>query len=273
MGKWLLPDHSEAHLLKIALTIAGSDPSGGAGLQADLKTFHQHGVYGASVVTLLTVQNTQRVSGIEFMRSEFVRAQLEAVLEDIPPHAAKTGALGTVELIELVADAARRFSFPLVVDPVMISKHGHPLIDHEAIEALRVALLPSAFLTTPNVREAAQLTGISPRSEASLRDMAQALADLGAQNILIKSDSQSAVAKDLLWHEGQIEEFSSPRVESRCLHGTGCVLSAAITARLALGETLPEAVAKAKRFVTAAIQRGPHLGQGISPVNFFAPPQ
>jgi hydroxymethylpyrimidine/phosphomethylpyrimidine kinase len=263
----------ESYLLKIALTIAGSDPSGGAGLQADLKTFHQHGVYGSSVVTLLTVQNTQRVSGIEFVRSEFVKAQLEAVLEDIPPHAAKTGALGTVELIELVAEAARGFAFPLVVDPVMISKHGHPLIDREAIQALRMALLPSAFLITPNVREAAELTGISLRSESSLHDMARALADLGARNVLIKSDSQSALAEDLLWHDGRIEEFSSPRVDSRCLHGTGCVLSAAITARLALGESLPAAVAKAKRFVTAAIASGPHLGQGISPVNFFAPPQ
>lgn len=259
--------------MKIALTIAGSDPSGGAGLQADLKTFHQQGVYGASVVTLLTVQNTQRVSEIEFMRPDFVRAQLEAVLEDIPPHAAKTGALGTVELIEVVADAARKFTFPLVVDPVMISKHGHPLIDREAIDALRVSLLPSAFLITPNVREAAELTGVSSRSESSLRDMAQALADLGARNVLIKSDSQSAMAKDLLWHDGRIEEFSSPRVESRCLHGTGCVLSAAITARLALGETLPQAVTVAKRFVTAAIQSGLHLGRGISPVNFFAPPE
>jgi hydroxymethylpyrimidine/phosphomethylpyrimidine kinase len=259
--------------LKIALTIAGSDPSGGAGLQADLKTFQQHGVYGASVVTLLTVQNTQRVSGIEILRPEFVRAQLEAVLEDIPPHAAKTGALGTVEMIEMVADAARQFTFPLVVDPVMISKHGHPLIDRTAIEALRGALLPHAFLITPNVREAAELSGISTGARASLREMAQALVDLGARNVLIKSDSHSAEAKDLLWHNGQIDEFSSPRIESRCLHGTGCVLSAAITARLALGETLPAAVAKAKRFVTAAIKSGPNLGQGISPVNFLTPPE
>lgn len=259
--------------MKIALTIAGSDPSGGAGLQADLKTFQQHGVYGASVVTLLTVQNTQRVAGIEFLRPEFVRAQLEAVLEDIPPNAAKTGALGTVEMIELVADAARRFKFPLVVDPVMISKHGHSLIDRAAIEALRVALLPSAFLITPNVREAVELSGISPRTGGDLREIARALTDLGARNVLIKSDSQSAEARDLLWHDGQIEEFSSPRIESRCLHGTGCVLSAAITARLALGEELPAAVAKAKRFVTAAIQSGPNLGQGISPVNFLTPPE
>jgi hydroxymethylpyrimidine/phosphomethylpyrimidine kinase len=262
----------EPRPLKIALTIAGSDPSGGAGLQADLKTFQQHGVYGASVVTLLTVQNTQRVSGIEILRPEFVRAQLEAVLEDIPPHAAKTGALGTVELIEMVADAAGHFAFPLVVDPVMISKHGHPLIDRAAIEALRVSLLPRAFLITPNVREAAELSGISTGARASLREMAEALVDLGAKNVLVKSDSQSADAKDLLWHDGQIEEYSSPRIESRCLHGTGCVLSAAITARLALGEALPLAVAKAKRFVTAAIQSGPNLGQGISPVNFLTPP-
>ncbi len=143
----------------VALTIAGSDPSGGAGIQADLKTFHQFDVYGMSVITLLTVQNTQRVSAVEPVAARLVREQLEAVLEDIPPQAAKSGALGTAENIEVVADCARRAAFPLVVDPVMISKHGAALIADDARQALVRLLLPEAFLLTPNLHEAAALTG------------------------------------------------------------------------------------------------------------------
>jgi hydroxymethylpyrimidine/phosphomethylpyrimidine kinase len=261
----------EPQILTVALTIAGSDPSGGAGLQADLKTFHQHGVYGMSVVTLLTVQNTQRVSAVAMLDAEFVDAQLQAVLTDIPPAAAKTGALGNVAVIEVVAAAAGRFAFPLVVDPVMISKHGDSLIDDSAVEALRRRLLPASFLVTPNTREAERLVGREARSVAELRDLARAVADLGARSVLLKSGNQNSRATDLLYNEGQFHEFSSPRLQTRCLHGTGCVLSAAITARLARGEDLPTAVAGAKQFIAAAIASGPGLGHGISPVNFFAP--
>lgn len=257
--------------MPVALTIAGSDPSGGAGLQADLKTFHQHGLYGMSVVTLLTVQNTCRVTAITLLEPEFVAAQLSAVIEDIPPAAAKTGALGNVALIEVVAAAARRFAFPLVVDPVMISKHGDSLIDSAAIDTLRRQLLPQSFLVTPNTREAARLTERQAKTPAELRDLARAMAGLGAQNVLLKCGSQGTEASDLLYTDGEFHEFRTPRIDSRCLHGTGCVLSAAITARLARGEEIVPAVAGAKKFIAAAIASGPELGKGISPVNFFAP--
>ena len=165
----------------VALTIAGSDPSGGAGLQADLKTFHQHAVYGTSVVTLLTVQNTQTVAAVQVLAAEFVLKQLDGVLADIPPNAAKTGALGSGEVIEAVAERSAAFSFPLVVDPVMISKHGAPLLEASAVEAVKRRLLPRAFLVTPNLHEAAVLSG---RDVLTVRDMeaaAEAIADLGYQ--------------------------------------------------------------------------------------------
>ncbi|MFZ9916565.1 MAG: bifunctional hydroxymethylpyrimidine kinase/phosphomethylpyrimidine kinase, partial [Phycisphaerales bacterium] len=147
-------------VIPVALTIAGSDPSGGAGLQADLKTFHRHGVYGESVVTLLTVQNTRAVSAIEFVDPGFVVAQIDAVVGDIPPAAAKTGALGRADIIEAVAARAKEFRFPLVVDPVMVSKHGAPLIADDAVDALVRRLLPLATVVTPNMAEAARLSGI-----------------------------------------------------------------------------------------------------------------
>ena len=254
-----------------ALTIAGSDPSGGAGLQADLKTFHQHGLYGLSVVTLLTVQNTERVSAVECLQPEFVRQQLQAVLADIPPAAAKTGALGNAALIEVVAETVTSLACPLVVDPVMISKHGDSLIDAAAIDSLRCRLLPRAFLVTPNLREAMELTGRKIQSPDEARDVARALADLGARNVLLKSGANTPLARDLLFSEGEFHEFTAPRLASRCLHGTGCVLSAAITARLARGESVFDAVAAAKVFISAAIETGPNLGRGISPVNLFVP--
>jgi hydroxymethylpyrimidine/phosphomethylpyrimidine kinase len=256
--------------LTVALTIAGSDPSGGAGLQADLKTFHQHQVYGMSVVTLLTVQNTERVAAISILDPDFVNAQLQAVVSDIPPAAAKTGALGNTAVIEVIAAAARQFLFPLVVDPVMISKHGDSLIDPIAVDALRQLLLPSAFLATPNAEEAARLSGREPRTAAEYRDLARAVAQLGPKNVLLKSDNRGPQAIDLLLAGGSFYEFSSPRFTTRSLHGTGCVLSAAITARLARGEDLPSAVAGAKQYIATAIASGPGLGRGIGPVNFFA---
>jgi hydroxymethylpyrimidine/phosphomethylpyrimidine kinase len=170
----------------VALTIAGSDPSGGAGLQADLKTFHQHGVYGTSVVTLLTVQNTQSVSAIELLKPEFVLAQLDAVLIDIPPGAAKSGALGNAEMIASISEAATRFAFPLVVDPVMISKHGHALIDDKAVSVLVAQLLPKAYLVTPNRREAERLTGIEIRTRQDMVAAAKRIVDFGAANVVIK---------------------------------------------------------------------------------------
>src|SRR5216117_1135335 len=170
----------------VALTIAGSDPSGGAGIQADLKTFHQFGVYGQAVITLLTVQNTVRVSRVEVMPTALVSEQIAAVLEDIPPAAAKTGALGSTDMVEAVARAASEFRFPLVVDPVMVSKHGLSLLPAEAVAAIGELLLPRAFLITPNVPEAEALTGIRILTLDDMRCAARRLMEMGARAVLLK---------------------------------------------------------------------------------------
>ncbi len=258
-------------MMTVALTIAGSDPSGGAGLQADLKTFHQHAVYGTSVVTLLTVQNTQTVAAVQVLAAEFVLKQLDGVLADIPPNAAKTGALGSGEVIEAVAERSAAFSFPLVVDPVMISKHGAPLLEASAVEAVKRRLLPRAFLVTPNLHEAAVLSG---RDVLTVRDMeaaAEAIADLGAANVLVKGGHLAQEPLDLLWSAGKLHRFANQRIDTPHTHGTGCVFSAAITARLARGEDIVAAVAGAKKFITAAIGTNPGLGKGFGPTNMFAP--
>src|SRR5579864_3612513 len=177
----------------VALTIAGSDPSGGAGIQADLKTFHQFGVYGEAVLTLLTVQNTKRVDRVECLAAEFVIEQLRAVLDDIPPAAAKTGALGNVAIVEAIAAAAAEFSFPLIVDPIMIGKHGAPLIAADARLALARCLIPLAAPLTPNLHEAAQLTGVEIHDVAGMRNAALRLRQMGARSILIKGGHLAGV--------------------------------------------------------------------------------
>jgi hydroxymethylpyrimidine/phosphomethylpyrimidine kinase len=257
----------------VALTIAGSDPCGGAGIQADLKTFHQFGVYGEAVITLLTVQNSVRVSRVEVMDPALVLEQLEAVLEDIPPAAAKTGALGSSEMVLAVARAAAGFAFPLVVDPVMVGKHGAPLLSDSAASAIRDHLLPRAALITPNVPEAEVLTGMTIRTLDDMRRAACRIHEMGAAAVLIKGghlDSQSTDVVDLLFDGIEWHEFPAPRLDTRHTHGTGCTYSAAITAGLALGASLENAVAQAKRFIHEAIRANPGLGRGCGPVNHHA---
>ncbi|MGC8794043.1 MAG: bifunctional hydroxymethylpyrimidine kinase/phosphomethylpyrimidine kinase [Bryobacteraceae bacterium] len=254
----------------VALTIAGSDPSGGAGLQADLKTFHQFGVYGEAVVTLVTVQNTLRVSRVECLPAELVMEQIRAVLEDIRPQAAKTGALGDRAIVEAVAEAAREFDFPLVVDPVMISKHGAPLLAADARASLIGRLLPRAALVTPNLHEAADLAGFPVTCLESMHRAAEAIARLGPRAVLVKGGHLGSAATDLLFAEGRFYEFPAPRIETRHTHGTGCTYSAAIAACLARGLELPEAVQVAKTFITEAIRSNPGLGGGSGPVNHHA---
>lgn len=266
----------------VALTIAGSDPSGGAGVQADLKTFHQFGVYGTSVITLLTVQNTQRVSRVELTPATLVLEQLDAVLEDIPPAAAKTGALGSAELIRAVAARARQFEFPLVVDPVMISKHGAPLLADDARAALIEHLLPHAALVTPNWHEALLLGGMDENSagdpELLGQRAASAILATGAKAVLIKGGHRPptnplaapADANDVLYCDGDAYLYAAPRVETRHTHGTGCTYSAAITALLARGVDLVAAVGQAKQYIHSAIASNPGLGKGFGPVNHFA---
>jgi hydroxymethylpyrimidine/phosphomethylpyrimidine kinase len=258
--------------MPVALTIAGSDPSGGAGLQADLKTFHQHGVYGASVVTLLTVQNTQSVSRVEVLDAELVKAQLLAVVTDIAPQAAKTGALGDAALVKMVAAQMQSMRCPLVVDPVMVSKHGHALLSLDAQRAVREALLPVCTLVTPNTPEAEALTGLSVRTLAEAEAAGRSILAMGPQAVLVKGGHlDGAQAIDVLVTAAGCAHFESPRLETRQTHGTGCTLSAAITARLALGYLLPDAVRLAKQWLTEALRTAPHLGHGIGPVNHLAP--
>jgi len=258
-------------MVPVALTIAGSDPSGGAGLAADLKTFHQHGIYGAAVVTLLTVQNTTGVRRVEVLDGSLVAEQIDAVVEDLPVEAAKTGALGSAEVLEAVADRAARFAFPLVVDPVMVSKHGSPLLDASAVEVLVRRLVPRAALLTPNTVEAAALTGRDVTTVDEAIDAARALTDLGARAVLIKGGHLAGDAEDVLFVGGEIHRLVAARVHTDQGHGTGCTLSAAITARLALGDDLVQAVTASKRWLTAALARAPGLGRGIGPVDHLTP--
>ena len=254
----------------VALTIAGSDPSGGAGIQADLKTFHQFGVYGEAAITLLTVQNTKRVDRVEMVSPELVLEQLKAVIEDIPPMAAKTGALGTREMIVAIAGAAREWSFPLVVDPVMLSKQGAQLLSPDAVEAFVRLLLPRADLVTPNLPEASALAGMAVTDLADMKAAARKLVDAGARGVLIKGGHLAGSAIDILYLAGEWHEFESARIDTPHTHGTGCTYSAAITAELAKGRKLAEAVAQAKRFITEAIRTNPGLGRGSGPVNHHA---
>ena len=254
----------------VALSIAGSDPSGGAGIQADLKTFHQFGVYGEAAITLLTVQNSIGVSRVEVMTASLVLEQIRAVLADIPPGAAKTGALGSVEVVRAVARAAADFPFPLVVDPVMIGKHGAPLLPETATEWIRRELLPRAALVTPNVPEAEALTGMVIRTLDDVRQAACLIHAMGAGAVLIKGGHLEGDATDILFDGSEWRDFPAPRIRTRHTHGTGCTYSAAITAGLASGLALAEAVARAKRFIHEAIRTNPGLGRGSGPVNHHA---
>jgi len=253
----------------VALTIAGSDPSGGAGIQADLKTFHQFGVYGEAVLTLLTVQNTQRVSRVDVLDPKLIVEQLDAVLEDIPPQAMKTGALGGRPVIEALAARFATSTIPLIVDPVMISKHGAPLLAEDDAETLQFQLLPRATLVTPNIFEAQLLAGRRIESLDDAHDAARAIHDLGPRAVLVKGGHLEGGATDVLFLDGDFHLFPSPRLDTRHTHGTGCTYSAAITACLALGLPLPQAVARAKRFIHSAIKQNPGLGRGQGPVNHF----
>ncbi len=255
----------------VALTIAGSDPSGGAGIQADLKTFHTFGVYGEAVITLITVQNSCGVERVECLQPGLVADQIRAVIRDIPPGAVKTGALGNDAIIQAVAALAKDFPFPMVVDPVMASKQGAPLLEAGAIESLRTFLLPYVFLLTPNLEEASWLTGTQVCDLAGMRQAAQKLTSLGPRAVMVKGGHlPGSDATDVLYHRGEWTEFTSPRIETRHTHGTGCTFSAAITASLACGRDLTEAVRRAKRYITEAIRNNPGLGSGSGPLDHHA---
>jgi len=252
-----------------ALTIAGSDSGGGAGIQQDLKTFQAFGVWGMSAITAVTVQNTIGVSGFVEMAPETVAAQIEAVASDIGIDAAKTGMLASAGIVDAVARAVRYAEIDrLVVDPVFISKHGDPLLRADAVDALRSLILPAALIVTPNAHEAAELAGTPVTTRAQQLDAARAILALGPRAVLVKGghvDGRDAL--DALATADGVVEIAGPRVDSPNTHGTGCMLSAAITAGLAKGLPLEDAVREAKRFVTGAIEHSLAIGKGIGPVN------
>jgi hydroxymethylpyrimidine/phosphomethylpyrimidine kinase len=256
--------------MRTALTIAGSDSGGGAGIQADLKTFAAHGVYGTSAITAVTAQNTVGVTTWTAISTDLVTAQIEAVVSDIGAHAAKTGMLPNAAIVAAVAAAARDLALQLVVDPVMIAKSGDRLIDDDAVEALKSLLLRQAFVVTPNIPEAEALTGSRIDDAESRREAARRLVALGAANVVIKGGHLSSDdIVDLLYDGQRFTEFRTERVAGRSTHGTGCTFAAAMAAHLALGHRLEEAVPQAQAYIAGAIRNAPMLGRGHGPMDHF----
>ncbi|MDP2339661.1 MAG: bifunctional hydroxymethylpyrimidine kinase/phosphomethylpyrimidine kinase [Deltaproteobacteria bacterium] len=261
---------SDAVDVPVVLTIAGSDSSGGAGIQADLKTFAAHRCYGASAITAITAQNTMGVRAIHACPPDVVKAQIAAVIEDLPVRAAKTGMLVDKATILAVVEALAGASFALVVDPVLISKSGHALLQDDAVDVLLHRLVPLSALVTPNLPEAQRLSGCDV-DDGGLR-AAQVLLDRGARAVLIKGGHASGDdVVDMLFTRGQTRLFSSKRLKTRHTHGTGCTLSAAITALLAFGLSLDDAIEQAIAYVHTAIARAPGFGAGHGPLHHLHP--
>jgi hydroxymethylpyrimidine/phosphomethylpyrimidine kinase len=269
--------------MRIALTIAGSDSGGGAGLQADLKTFAAYGIYGTSAVTAVTAQNTSGVVAIAPMSADFVTSQIEAVAGDIPIDVTKIGMLATTAIVEAVAAAIEDLDLPLVVvDPVMVSSTGDRLLESDAVQALCRELLPLARVVTPNIPEAEALSGRHIRSDADARDAARRIQDMGPRAVIITGGHSSVISQqpsvdsrqssvgsevvdvvldDDVWHEWRAERIASPP-----LHGTGCTYASAVAAGLALGRSLPEAARDAQQFVAGAIRHAKPVGRGRIPL-------
>jgi hydroxymethylpyrimidine/phosphomethylpyrimidine kinase len=257
--------------MRTALTIAGSDSGGGAGIQADLKTFAAHGVYGTSAITAITAQNTVGVTMFEALSADLVTAQIEAVVSDIGAHAAKTGMLANAAIVEAVAAAVQDLDIPLlVVDPVMIAKSGDRLLDDDALGALKAELLRRAFVVTPNIPEAETLTGLRIETDADRREAARRIVALGASAAIVKGGHfPSAPIVDVLFDGREFREFEHERVPGSNTHGTGCTFAAAIAAHLALGRSLVDAIPRAQRYIAGAIRNGPSLGKGHGPMQHF----
>jgi hydroxymethylpyrimidine/phosphomethylpyrimidine kinase len=264
----------------VALTIAGSDSGGGAGIQADLKTFSAFGVFGTSAITAVTAQNTLGVTAITNLEPAIVAAQIDAVATDFAIAAGKTGMLSSAEIIAAVADRIRVHKIAnLVVDPVMVAASGDILLESDAIALMREVMLPLATVVTPNLYEAAILTGLEVSNLEQMHAAARRLVEMGARAALVKGgrlvhvagaeSNQSEDAIDVLYDGGNFREFSAKRVAIDRAHGTGCTVSAAIAALLASGESLENAIESAKRYVTAALKHAPQIGHGSRPLNHF----
>jgi len=257
--------------VRSVLIIAGSDSSAGAGIQADLKTCAALGVYGTTVITALTAQNTLGVTAIHEAPPEFVAAQIDAVVEDIRPDAVKTGMLANAAIIEVVAAKVKEHALPfLVVDPVMVAKSGDRLLREDAVRAMRELLLPLADVFTPNVPEAEDLVGHRVRTDEEVRAAARELQGLGARVVVVKGGHRVGdVAVDVMFDGRNFHEFKLPRIETTSTHGTGCTFASAIAAFLARQEDVPDAVRHAKEYLTEALRRASPIGHGHGPVNHF----
>jgi hydroxymethylpyrimidine/phosphomethylpyrimidine kinase len=264
--------------LRQCLTIAGSDSGGGAGIQADLKAFQANGVFGMSALTSITAQNTQRVTRAYDLPEDLILAQLQAVFEDFTVAAAKTGMLSAKSIVSTISAFWRSLgpaAPPLIVDPVMISKSGYPLLLLDAVARVRKELLPLALLVTPNRHEAELLSGVSVASRDDVEQAGWKILALGPQAVLLKGGHldgkglDPALSTDYLFQDGMVQEFSSPRLQTTSTHGTGCTYSAAITAWIGRGYTVAEAVARSKRYVDGALGSGLDIGQGCGPLHHF----
>ena len=256
---------------RTALTIAGSDSGGGAGIQADLKTFAAHDVYGTTVITAVTAQNTRGVARFDALSPDLITAQIDAVMSDIGADAAKTGMLATAPIVTAVAAAITRHSVRLlVVDPVILAKSGDRLLDEAALAALRKDLFPLAFVVTPNIPEAEALSGITIRETADRVEAARRIRAMGAASVIIKGGhAASDDIVDVLLDGGEYLEFTHRRIPGRHTHGTGCTFSAALAAHLASGRSLRDAIPLAQHYIAGAIGRAPDVGSGHGPMDHF----
>jgi hydroxymethylpyrimidine/phosphomethylpyrimidine kinase len=257
--------------MKSVLTIAGSDSGAGAGIQADLKTFAALGVYGTSAITAITAQNTQGVTDVSILSADIVTAQIEAVAGDIQLHATKTGMLATAAIVEAVGAAIEELDLPLVVvDPVMVAKSGHVLVDTDGIRAMRAELLPRALVVTPNIPEAEMLAGITITTRADARQAARTIHADGRCAVVVKGGhAKGDDIVDLLFDGHAFVEFPMRRIATRNTHGTGCTFASAIAAHLALGRSLTDAVGSAQAYVAGAIRHGLTIGKGHGPLDHF----
>ena len=260
------------------LTIAGSDSGGGAGIQADLKTFAAHGVYGTTAITAVTAQNTRGVLSFHEISPDLVRQQIEAVMSDIGADAAKTGMLPSADIVEAVASAIADFDIPfVVVDPVMLAKSGDDLADDDAVTAMKASLLPKAFVVTPNIPEAERLSGLAIATDDDRKEAARRIHALGPSLVIIKGGHffgtaghfSSSDIVDLLYDGHDFVEFRHERVAGRHTHGTGCTFAAALAAHLACGRTVRDAIPLIQEYIAGAITHAPELGEGNGPMNHF----
>lgn len=257
--------------LRVALTVAGTDPTGGAGVLADSKSFHSRGVYGMAAVTSLTAQNTMGVDDVYNVPVEFLEKQLFSIFTDETPHAMKSGMIATKEMMEVLGETVKNHDVPFVLDPVMIASSGDALAGSESLDYLRTHLLPSAVNVTPNIHEAEKISEIKIHDESDVKKAAKIfINEIGCQSVIIKGGHLDGDAADYLFSRDSELSLSEGRVDTDQTHGTGCTFSAVITAELAKGKTLEQSFRTAKKYITSAIKNTPGIGKGSGPVNHFS---